>query len=416
MYSETNLHPIRGEFGKKKVARTLYFRQIDANCCRSGGVEHGDVTMTAQLLENDRVLIDGRPHIAFVFTQMWRQLLVMLVGWGLLRWVAGMTGESVYLVLSWVPLVILGLRFFLGLMDWLSRRHLLTESIIVAERGIIRKVRVEIPLRRVQHSVLVRPLGERLMGIGSIGITSAGTGSVDLVWRGVEHPQRVLDTIRAQVDRMSSQGAGKVVTPIIGIVGGIGAGKSSVARAFAELGCVVSDSDASVREIMQMPQVRDELRSWWGDGVIASDGSVDRGEVSRIVFGSEMERRKLEGLVHPLVHQRRREVVERARSEGAPGVIVDAPLLFEAGVDSECDAVVFVDTPREIRLARLKSARGWDEQELDRREKAQLGLEEKRKRSDYVVSNIGLPEELRGRVARVLSAVQKDLRHRQSSH
>lgn len=372
--------------------------------------------MTAQLLENDRVLIDGRPHIAFVFTQMWRQLLVMLVGWGLLRWVAGMTGESVYLVLSWVPLVILGLRFFLGLMDWLSRHHLLTESIIVAERGIIRKVRVEIPLRRVQHSVLVRPLGERLMGIGSIGITSAGTGSVDLVWRGVEHPQRVLDTIRAQVDRMSSQGAGKVVTPIIGIVGGIGAGKSSVARAFAELGCVVSDSDASVREIMQMPQVRDELRSWWGDGVIASDGSVDRGEVSRIVFGSEMERRKLEGLVHPLVHQRRREVVERARSEGAPGVIVDAPLLFEAGVDSECDAVVFVDTPREIRLARLKSARGWDEQELDRREKAQLGLEEKRKRSDYVVSNIGLPEELRGRVARVLSAVQKDLRHRQSSH
>lgn len=373
--------------------------------------------MTPTQPATERVLIDGRPYIAFVFTQSWRLIVAMLVLWGVLRW-AGMLGagaQAMVWVLSWVPIAIIGARFILGLMDWISRRHLLTESMIVAERGIIRKIRVEIPLRRVQHTLLVRPLGERLMGIGSIGVTSAGTGGVDLVWRGVEHPQRVLDIIRAQVNRMSAQGGGRVVTPIIGIVGGIGAGKSTVARAFAELGCVVSDSDASVREIMKLPEVRDELRAWWGDRVIGSGGAVDRGEVARIVFDSDMERRKLEGLIHPLVHQRRRELIERARSEGAAGVIVDAPLLFEAGVDSECDAVVFVDTPREIRLARVKSSRGWDGQELDRREKAQLGLEEKKKRSDYVVSNIGLPEELRGRVARVLSAVQKDLRHRQSS-
>ena len=364
---------------------------------------------------SERVLIDDRPHIAFVFTQMWRLILVMLLAWGVLRWAAGTTQVRVYDTLSWVPLVILASRFLLGWFDWIARRHILTESMIEARSGIIRRVRVELPLRRVQHTMLVEPLGERVMGLGSIGVTTAGTGSVDLVWRGVEQPGRVLDTIRAQVQRMSSQGPGIQVTPIIGIVGGIGAGKSSVARVFESLGCVVSDSDASVREILQDQRVQRQLADWWGESVIAPDGSVDRSKIAQLVFESDAERRKLEGLIHPMVHQRRRETIEQARADGASGVIVDAPLLFEAGVDSECDAIVFVDTPREIRLSRVKTTRGWDESELDRRENAQLGLEEKRKRSDYVVSNSGLPDELHGRVARVLASIQKDLRNRQSN-
>lgn len=362
----------------------------------------------------DRVLIDNRPHIAFVFTQMWRLILVVIFLWGALRWIGLLTGESVYVTLSWWPLGLGAIRLILGWIDWLNRRHVLTETIIFTETGIIRKVRVEIPLRRVQHTLLVRPFGERLMSLGSIGVTSAGTGGVDLVWRGVEHPQDVLGTIRLQVQRMSTPGSGRQVTPVIGIVGGIGSGKSTVARVFEEMGCVVSDSDASVREIMQQPQVKDQLRSWWGEQVITSEGEINRSAIAHIVFGSEVERRKLEGLIHPLVHQQRHDLIEQACSDGASGVIVDAPLLFEAGVDSECDAVIFVDTPREIRLVRVKSARGWDEQELDRRENAQLGLEQKRKRSDHVVSNIGLPEELQGRIARVLGAIQKDLRQRQS--
>jgi dephospho-CoA kinase len=214
---------------------------------------------------------------------------------------------------------------------------------------------------------------------------------------------------------MAPQGTGKQVTPIIGIVGGIGSGKSTVAQVFASLGCVVSDSDASVREILGEPTIKRELAALWGDRVIASDGSIDRSRIAQIVFESPIERRKLEGLIHPLVHERRRALIRRAREQGAAGVIIDAPLLFEAGVDNECDAIVFVDVPREIRLARVKSARGWDDSELDRREKAQMGLEHKRKQSDYVVSNTGLPDELHGRVARVLASIQKDLRDRQPS-
>lgn len=359
-----------------------------------------------------RTLIDDRPHIAFVFTQMWRQIVVMLIAWGGLRLLHATSGQRVYLMLSWVPIAILGARFLLGWLDWFARRHVLTETSIVVSVGILRRVRVELPLRRVQHTILVRPLGERVMGLGSIGVTTAGTGGVELVWRGVEHPRRVLDTIQAQVQRMSSQGQGKQVTPVIGIVGGIGAGKSTVAGVFAQLGCVVSDSDAVVRELMGGDAVRDQLVGWWGGRVLGADGRVDRARVAQIVFESDDERRRLEGLIHPMVHEHRRGVIDAARREGRAGVVVDAPLLFEAGVDSECDAVVFVDTPREIRLSRVRTTRGWDESELGRRENAQLGLEEKRKRSDYIVSNTGLLDELHGRVARVLASIRKDLAQR----
>jgi dephospho-CoA kinase len=83
-------------------------------------------------------------------------------------------------------------------------------------------------------------------------------------------------------------------------------------------------------------------------------------------------------------------------------VVVDAPLLYEAGVDKECDFVVFVDAPREQRLARVK-ARGWDEAELDRREKAQLSLQEKRTRADAVVENKGTLDDVRVAVGRLLA-------------
>ncbi len=364
--------------------------------------------------DGERVLIDDRPHVVFVFTQMWRWIVVGLIAWGAMRWVGMAMGYPAVVSGANGALVIVGVRFVLGLFDWGARRHVLTDARIIARFGILRRVMTDIPLRRIQHIVMVQPPAERLFGIGSLGITTAGTGSVDLVWRGVEHPQRVLDLIRAQADRMGVHGQGKQVTPVIGIVGGIGSGKSTVARVFADLGCVVSDSDASVREILREPAVIAQLVQWWGDEILTPDGSVDRSRIAQIVFDRPFDRRQLEGLIHPMVHQRRRGLIAQAIEDGAPGVIIDAPLLFEAGVDSECDAIVFVDTPVETRIARVRATRGWDAQELEKREKAQLGLEHKRKRADYVVANTGLPDELPGRVARVLASIQKDLKHRAS--
>ncbi len=189
---------------------------------------------------------------------------------------------------------------------------------------------------------------------------------------------------------VGSRSGGRRV-PIIGIAGGIGSGKSSVARAFAELGCLVYDADAAVRETLTQDEVKRELVSWWGDGVLDASGEVDRKAVARIVFDAPAERARLEGLIHPRIHDIREAIIVRAEAdEAVVGVVIDAPLLFEVGLDDGCDAVVFVDVPRAVREERVRG-RGWDGAELAKREAAQIGLEEKRARSDVVVSNTGDP-------------------------
>lgn len=174
---------------------------------------------------------------------------------------------------------------------------------------------------------------------------------------------------------------------VIGVAGGIGSGKSSVARAFAALGCVVIDSDAEVRSLLTREGVKRELASWWGPGVLDGSGEVDRGAVARIVFTDPVQRARLEGFLHPMLRTNREMMKRRAAAAGAPALILDAPLLFEAGLSEECDAVIFVEAPRQTRLDRVREKRGWSEEELDRREKSQMPLEEKRSRSDYVLRN-----------------------------
>ncbi|MEO1128475.1 MAG: dephospho-CoA kinase [Planctomycetota bacterium] len=195
---------------------------------------------------------------------------------------------------------------------------------------------------------------------------------------------------------------------IVGIAGGIAAGKSAVASAFASLGFLVSDSDRSVRAALGREDVRSTLVEWWGPGILDPSGEVARSRVAEIVFAEPAERRRLESLVHPIVHAERRDLVDRAAAVGAPGVVIDAPLLFEAGVDAECDAVVFVDAPIEVRLERTRS-RGWDAAELERREAAQMPLTEKRARSQFVVRNSGSEmAELEQQVRRVYDALRAD--------
>ena len=195
--------------------------------------------------------------------------------------------------------------------------------------------------------------------------------------------------------------------PVVGIAGGIGSGKSSVARELASLGALVSDSDAQIREALETHAIRAELRRWWGEGVLDEDGRVDRSAVARIVFNDPGERERLERLLHPYALRARERIIERGERDGAPCVVIDAPLLFEAGLDAGCDAVIFVDTPRETRVERLRESRGWDEGELDRREKAQLPLEQKRAKSDYVVVNEGDEADLRAQVQHTLARIRE---------
>lgn len=176
-------------------------------------------------------------------------------------------------------------------------------------------------------------------------------------------------------------------TVVVGVAGGIGSGKSALARAFERLGLVVVDADAEAKALLDRDDVRTALVDWWGAEVLGADGRVDRRAVARLVFADGEARSRLERLIHPLVVSRSREVVGAARDAGRAGVVIDAPLLFEAGLDAMCDAVVFVDAPVEVREARVAATRGWEAGELRRREAAQMDLEEKKRRSRFVVEN-----------------------------
>ena len=174
--------------------------------------------------------------------------------------------------------------------------------------------------------------------------------------------------------------------PVIGLTGGIGAGKSTVARILEGMGCVVSDSDRDAAAVIETPEVLERLKAWWGHEIVGPDGTPDRRAIAARVFDDPRERGRLENLVHPLVHERRRRRFAEADSD-TRALVIDAPLLFEAGLDEECDAIIFVDASRDLRLERVRSERGWDESEIDRREAAQLPIEEKRRRATTVIAN-----------------------------
>ena len=194
--------------------------------------------------------------------------------------------------------------------------------------------------------------------------------------------------------------------PVIGIVGGIGSGKSFIARLFGEMGCLVIDSDALVREAYLDEAVKETLRQWWGQGVFTSDGQVNRSAVGRRVFSDESERKRLEGLIHPWVDDARKRLMAAAADD--PQVIAyvwDTPLLLEVGLAGQCDALVFVEAPLEQRLARVRQGRGWDEAELLRREKLQWPLDKKRRISDHAITNTADADYARGQVQHVLSRI-----------
>jgi dephospho-CoA kinase len=295
-------------------------------------------------------------------------------------------------------------------------RFTLTDRRLIWEFGILRRVRVEVPLHRVQHSTLLRRLRERPFGLGTLAFATAGTGGYEIAWAAVPRPLEVLDLARAAIERRSQESSVPAALPripVIGLAGGIGSGKSEVARILESLGCAVLDSDSQARALLDDPDIRDELVRWWGEGILHDQPDpsgarrVNRAAVARIVFDDPAERARLESLIHPRLKAMRRDRIARLREqspvESRPrAIVIDAPLLFEAGVDAECDAVIFVDAPYAQRLARVRDARGWDEAELVRREAAQLPLEEKRRRSDHVIENSGDLAALAAATRRVL--------------
>ena len=192
--------------------------------------------------------------------------------------------------------------------------------------------------------------------------------------------------------------------PVIGIIGGIGSGKSAVAGQFAREGCAVIDSDALGHEVIQLPEVKAELRQWLGAGVFDEQGRVNRKAVGKLVFADPVKLERLNGMIHPRIGRQRDALMVRYMADPAVRAVVwDTPLLLETGLNRECDAVVFVKASEEIRRERVAKTRGWSAAELEKREKSQIRLDKKALVADYYVDNNGDEVASLLQVQRVLS-------------
>jgi dephospho-CoA kinase len=201
---------------------------------------------------------------------------------------------------------------------------------------------------------------------------------------------------------------------VVGIIGGIGSGKSTVARQFQSLGASLVEADEVGHEVLRLSEVKQEARERWGEGVFGPDGEIDRQRLAEIVFepspSGKRERESLERLVHPLIGRRLRRRIEALRKDPRVGVIVvDAAVLLEAGWHDAVDVLVFVEAPRADRLARVREARHWDSNQLKSRELAQKPLSWKRQRADYVIGNSGSREQTLQQVERIYTTLTQDL-------
>ncbi len=190
----------------------------------------------------------------------------------------------------------------------------------------------------------------------------------------------------------------------IGLIGGIGAGKSTAARMLAARGGAIVDADALGHEALLQPDIRQNIVDRWGERVLAADGKIDRKVLAGIVFANSGERVALEAVVFPYIREQATAHIVRAVAElGVRFVVLDAAVLLEAGWDDACDRVLYIDAPRELRLQRLAARSGWTAEQVESREAAQWPAAEKMKRADVVLVNDGEPLWLQEQIDQVLA-------------
>lgn len=191
----------------------------------------------------------------------------------------------------------------------------------------------------------------------------------------------------------------------VGLTGGIASGKSTVSDLLRGAGAVVIDADQLAREVVARgtPGLAAVVEAF-GPELLTPDGDLDRARMADLVFNDESERRRLESIVHPLVFER-----YAALEQGAPAgalVVHDIPLLVESGRAEEFEAVLVVDAPEELQVARMVRDRGWSEQEARARMAAQAGREQRRAVATHLISNDGSLAQLRERVAEVVAELE----------
>lgn len=187
-----------------------------------------------------------------------------------------------------------------------------------------------------------------------------------------------------------------------------------MARALAaRRNVIIIDADELGHRALKQTEIKQKLRARFREAIFDPAGDVLRPALGSLVFGPEPEKQQaradLEAIVHPEIRKRFWEEMSEAASPGdVEGVILDAAVLLEAGWKDVCNAVVFIEAPRPQRVERV-AARGWDSEELTRREASQWPLDEKRAATDFIVNNAGSLEDSGRELERILLTVRQSL-------
>ncbi|HEY6333458.1 MAG TPA: dephospho-CoA kinase [Blastocatellia bacterium] len=200
----------------------------------------------------------------------------------------------------------------------------------------------------------------------------------------------------------------------VGLTGSIAVGKSFVLSVFKELGCVVFDADQIAHECMApgRPAYIDLIEEF-GSGILGEAGAVDRGKLGLIVFQDESRRRRLNEIVHPRVKEEQDRLLQEAAASRPDGIaIVDAALIIESGGYKRFDKLVVVFCAPDIQVQRLMARNKIDREDAERRIRAQMSSDEKRRYADFEIDTSSGFEDTRSRTIEVYN----ELRQKRSSH
>ena len=193
---------------------------------------------------------------------------------------------------------------------------------------------------------------------------------------------------------------------IIGLTGQTGAGKSAVSRWFAEQGCGVIDADAAARAVVQkgMPCLA-EIAEQFGAQMLLPDGSLNRRAVAELIFHDSDAKKRYEALIFPYITAYIRSLTETLAGEGKRIILLDAPTLFESGIDKDCAKIIAVTAPVALRLERITARDNISPEHARMRMQAQLSEEFFRGHADAVICNDGSEEQLFTRCQAVLNEI-----------
>ncbi|MDN7132485.1 dephospho-CoA kinase [Halomonas sp. MC140] len=189
---------------------------------------------------------------------------------------------------------------------------------------------------------------------------------------------------------------------IIGLTGGIGSGKSTVARAFETLGAAWIDADDVAREVVATGEpALLAIKNRFGDQIVCQDGTLNRAALRDIVFKDPEQRQWLESVTHPKIRERILEHLRRLESQGAPYALLVSPLLFESGQSELVSRCIVVDVPQALQLSRTLMRDGVSESQVRAILAAQLTRDQRLAKADDVIDNSGDHASMRKQVARL---------------